>query len=382
MMTMSLYSVVVWIIACILVLFSRGDLVKIGGGSGGGGGYTRPDTRRMYPPVITFDDITGSLPYKEGQKPLTSIHIGQRKLFINELQFLTQYARPADVVVYAGAAPGNKTGFLSSLFPEITFLLIDPNPFDIFGENPVYLRDIGEFTDDCNNNIYIINDIMTYEIAGALANLSRRVLFISDIRTNVEETEKPTNLDIIWNLSQQYNWVMRMAPAASMLKFRHPFYMDSDKSIRANSRLRGCDVDFDISKKYGIDFVANIENKKMIYMDGVVNIQPWSRGFSTENRLIVTSFAIKDYGNLGEYEDKMFFYNTRERCCMLHFNDNANRKIGFDHCNDCALENHVWKQYIEKYKSTTDVQTYVVKLSKLTHRPLIRMAHGYLFPRS
>jgi hypothetical protein len=63
------------------------------------------------------------------------MHIGQRKLFISELQFLTlklpDLATEA-YVVYAGAAPSCKMKLLIDLFPNVTFILVDPNEFYIY----------------------------------------------------------------------------------------------------------------------------------------------------------------------------------------------------------------------------------------------------------
>src|SRR5271154_3693878 len=68
-----------------------------------------------FPPALTLTDIKYSLAYESGKRiPKPSIHNGQRKLFLSELQFLTQHNE--GIAIYVGAAPGNKTGFLASLF--------------------------------------------------------------------------------------------------------------------------------------------------------------------------------------------------------------------------------------------------------------------------
>ena len=61
----------------------------------------------------------------------TTEHWGQRKLLMSELEFLLLYARKDDVqqVVYAGAAPGKHTNYLSQLFPQLRFHLVDPARF-------------------------------------------------------------------------------------------------------------------------------------------------------------------------------------------------------------------------------------------------------------
>lgn len=58
-------------------------------------------------------------------------HWGQRKLMLSEVEFLTRFAEPNIICVYAGAAPGTHIAFLSELFPEVTFVLVDPSDFSV-----------------------------------------------------------------------------------------------------------------------------------------------------------------------------------------------------------------------------------------------------------
>ena len=91
------------------------------------------DIKKEFDPIVKITDIKRELQYKTGVqllKPQT--HIGQRKLFLTELQFLTKLLTTnVKYCIYAGASPSNKTHYLSTLFPEIKFILIDPNKFDI-----------------------------------------------------------------------------------------------------------------------------------------------------------------------------------------------------------------------------------------------------------
>lgn len=91
--------------------------------------------REIQPVAITVDDIPHSLTYAKGAEALKpSVHIGQRKLFDNEVQFLTTIRKNSDGpfnVVYAGAAPSNKHQLLCDLFPAVKWLPVDPNPFRI-----------------------------------------------------------------------------------------------------------------------------------------------------------------------------------------------------------------------------------------------------------
>lgn len=348
------------------------------------------------PPIVTLDDIPRSLPYTPDAKIFKpTAHIGQRKLFLTELQFLTDELRPEHqtrdsnpIVVYAGAAPSNHTGYLASLFPHVKFLLVDPNPFDIYEADPVVLFDRKDTWDeskvpqyiktanDGTSNIYIINYIFTQSIADAIAKIMPRTYFISDIRTNANEGRAmPDAIDILWNDAQQYNWMKSMLPIRSMLKFRHPFYADKPEVFEKLSKQSPRKEEFALAKKNGIDFIANYAKRKLVYWAGHVNLQAWPGKSSTETRLITSADELFDYGTPETYDDKFYYYNSIDRCYGLHENDNADRKLGFDYCNDCALENLLWKNYLAVYPDERSVKDLVRKLTKITRRHLRREDH-------
>ncbi|CAK9115010.1 Hypothetical protein SCF082_LOCUS53253 [Durusdinium trenchii] len=59
----------------------------------------------------------------------STVHWGQRKLFMAELELLLDFASEAQLLVYAGAAEGQHLAFLCELFPEIEVEAWDPRPF-------------------------------------------------------------------------------------------------------------------------------------------------------------------------------------------------------------------------------------------------------------
>ena len=91
------------------------------------------------PPIITLDDIPNSkIKYTHHFACKAGLHVGQRKLFLTEIQYLTNYfikypeqMKKTVYVVYAGAAPGHHTYLLSSFFPNVVFILVDPNKFQL-----------------------------------------------------------------------------------------------------------------------------------------------------------------------------------------------------------------------------------------------------------
>lgn len=363
-------------------------------------------------PEIVLEDITGKMKYEGGPRLIGYCsHFGQRKLFLSEIQFITNYCPPneAAIIVYAGAAPNNKGKYLSDLFPNVTFLFVDPNPFDIHDikhprilyknstgnydnlptiqENINMMKIVMESIDIskkflANRNdrkmleqsqkrdkIFIINDIFTEHTAHACLdvfggdNTSDGVIrhgfyFISDIRTNVSSGEEsPAALDITWNLAQQFNWMRIMKARQSMLKFRHPFYTDDDARSLDEGKLKmPYKHDFDEAKKEaygipGIDFVENAKKRKLIYWSGTVYLQVWPGRSSTESRLVTDSKTFQEY-KLDDYEDRYDYYNKICRRFGFYENENANKDVGFDHCADCAKENFIWKEYLRVYGKT------------------------------
>ena len=67
-------------------------------------------------------------PSSMGKSLRHTLHNGQAKLFLCELEFLTHMMddknMPA-IVVYAGSAPSNKLPYLSKMFPQVKFICVD-----------------------------------------------------------------------------------------------------------------------------------------------------------------------------------------------------------------------------------------------------------------
>lgn len=351
-------------------------------------------------PLVTFDNIKGRLPYVDSSDlPKTSVHIGQRKLFLGELQFLTQITKEDKediIVVYAGAAPSNHTGYLAGLFPRVKFLLVDPNRF-VVNEAPPVPRPLYHPTGSSKETreaklrrykgivrnfkkrsipLQIMNEYFTDDLARVIGELMGKHYFISDIRTSHGESAVHT-FDIIWNSAMQFNWTHLMKPVLSMFKFRLPFYMEENSEFRKYASENK--EDFLLSKLNGIDFIENFERKEFIYFDGVVNLQCFPGTASTEARLVTDGLKVKNYGKVGNYEDAFNYYNSLERWLRLHENENSSPVHGFDHCNDCALENLIWKEYKKVTNSKQSVLAYVNELSTLLGRLLKKDSHGDFF---
>jgi len=245
-----------------------------------------------------FDENWPCLKYsKLPNENYTIPHLGQRKLLIGEVDFLTEYYYHSDKVVYAGAGPGVHIEILATLFPKKMFYLYDPREF----YQPLY--DI--------KNVKITQDYFKNKDAKKF----KKVLFISDIRTSGTNQEE----EVEFNLKQQKIWCDIMKPMAS-LKFRLPF--GSNKSIE--------------------------------YYDGIIRLQPWVGIDSAETRLWTDCKSLKKY-SCTEYEEKMFYFNKN-----LRAGDYDVGQQNMDKCNDCCIEWCTWLKYVKLMNGQiNEISTYI-----------------------
>jgi uncharacterized protein YjeT (DUF2065 family) len=419
------------------------------------------------PPMVTYDDIKVELKYrKAAAPPRPDNHIGQRKLFLNELLVLCDFKEITGdtlddkIIVYAGGAPSNHIYYLHNLFPALKILIVDPNEVHIYktasyindrlnvtthyddpsdvvyfrpGRYDMYYQFAGrkhtaadypkpirvydfeskavvetfkttpeadimgrswkpEFTDEMfeiiqssPDHIFIVEDFFTLELAQNMSKYGDKIIFFSDIRTNLSSElatgdKMPTDLDIIWNLSQQFNWLSIVKPRLSMWKFRCPFN-DNPELIDKHAGISFVKPDLDMSKKHGIDFVADNKRGYVSYPPGIIYIQPFAGVSSTESRLVIKSEDIESrakYDN-HEYEDKFYAYNNIHRCFIEHDHDVSEElaKYGVDKCNDCALERYIWNRYKTEFAPDLDIEKATIDLCAFTARKLIRGGHGF-----
>jgi len=365
--------------------------------------------------MITLDDIKDKMPYTYKNQPIIrGNHIGQRKLLLSEVQFLTQVDSGIKYCIYAGSAPGHKTHFLSKLFPDTKFILIDPNKFNlvivddkttsannvlfvnkyhrdephkdivhIYSEYPTKSNEfVNKKLSDMNDaekksvidlitnskyKIFIIEDFMDDKYAKFLKQLGKTT-FVSDIRSNTSKDDShPLDIDIYWNTSMMYNWMNILKPELSMLKIRMPFF---NKKIDIGMY----EAEFKVSKKYGIDFINDYNNFKFKMSKSIFYLQAWSRQLSTELRMYIKKNDINNIVNydIKEIENKMFYFNVIDRTLHMHKNNNASKHYNFCYCNDCALENDIWTQYFKKTKNKyiDDILSAIKITNIITNRPL------------
>jgi len=255
---------------------------------------------------------SGRLAYQRRQgEAKTVCHWGQRKLILSEIEFLTNYGEKSHLVVYAGAAPGTHTNFLAAeLFPDLSFVLIDPARFDAVPTPKIKI--INDYFDDN----------MAYEYA------DEKTIFICDIRSmdqGMTDAEKEGR--VVVDMQAQRKWHNIIKPAASMLKFRLPY-----------------------------------EHGTTEYLDGDIYFQVWAGRTSSETRLVVTSHETKQYSHQ-DYEDLMFCFNTETRTTYW---PHSIQGEGLDHCYDCAGEVYILQNFLKKVRGITDEEELVRETTRLS----------------
>jgi len=252
---------------------------------------------------------------------------GQRKLMLNEIDFLAKYYDPTRIqrVVYAGAAPGTHFDYIVKLFPKCMFELIDPRKFDIKEQDRVAIYQ-GFFEDHMaatykGKNVLFMSDIRTMEIDG---------MSIDDRRVDAKKRETVIKQD----MDRQMKWAELMEPQAAMFKMRLPY-----------------------------------TSGKTRYYDGDICLQPWAPLESTELRLITDCKKYKEYDHT-TYEEIMFFINS-----MLRPGINTGYDIGNARLNnrlDTCLEYLILRDYIDKHDPPSNYEKIIAmmrEISKIIGQP-------------
>lgn len=281
-------------------------------------------------------DLPTSVAYRQGVYPRRlATHFGQRKLLLSEVDFLTDFARPGDTVVYAGSAPGTHIPFLAGLFRPLglKFVLFDPRDFSFPGADPAVLAAIATR-----------NEYFTDETAKSFAGRDD-VLFVSDVRTGTEGPVAPSQETVAADMAMQAEWVRLAQPRAAMLKFR----LDYDADPAATTA----------------------------YLAGSVRLQAWAPETSTETRLVAERpYTVATYRPRA-HESQMFYYNAvlREWAKFDHGVPLALAK-GLDFCPDCAQEVRIWRKFLGPAASPAAVARLINEAARSGSQPLDRPPHG------
>ena len=250
-------------------------------------------------------------------------HNGQRKLFMAEFEFLSMCISNNTLdctyhVIYAGSAPGNHIPLLVHFFPQVRFILYDPN---------IHRLNNSQFNIPSTHfeiHQRRFDDTEAHGLRKRFDQYSNdqpphRVLFISDIRSTKPADPLAEN-KILQDMSSQMAWHSIIRPYKSMLKFR-PTY--STYCIENRSSL-------------------------MSYLQGTRKNQIWAPLHSTECRLIVDQDAPIVQYDYVTHESQMFYVNT-----VIRHVHHALPIQGIDHiyrhAYDDVAEVSVILEYIAKF---------------------------------
>lgn len=208
-----------------------------------------------------INDLPNDVDYRsEVYTEKKELHKGQRKLYLSEIDFLTDYAKQDTMVVYIGAAAGHHINELYDKFKHmnLSYHLYDLNKFD---QNLQY-----------KTNITMFSEYFTDKHCAKYKQYPD-ILFISDIR-NMEVLKNAVPI-VQEDMKLQKKWVLDINPRACMLKFTLPY--DSDTLVE--------------------------------YLDGEVRLQAYAPNSSTECRLVAEyPYKLKKY-NPRDHEKRMFYLN-------------------------------------------------------------------------
>eukprot|EP01012_Entosiphon_sulcatum_P068394 TRINITY_DN98575_c0_g1_i1.p1 TRINITY_DN98575_c0_g1~~TRINITY_DN98575_c0_g1_i1.p1 ORF type:complete len:397 (+),score=41.14 TRINITY_DN98575_c0_g1_i1:26-1192(+) len=255
------------------------------------------------------------------------LHIGQRKLLLSEIEFLTHYLRdyPSSIgennslfVIYAGAANGRHIPFLLRLFREARFYLADPVPF--------HDEVVEEHRLNPNQLTCLLNGYFSDEIAERLRSdhATDPILFISDIRSydSASCSRKDCTQNIMRDNNMQRSWVKILRPKRSMLKFHPPYAEDAEAP------------------------------RQIPYFPGRCYFGVWAPRSSTEVRLVTNEDQIEqefEY-DIEEFEEQLHHFNITDR-----------------YAQDCSAEYLILFEYTRLRQPTLSMEkthAAVAKLSK------------------
>jgi len=227
--------------------------------------------------------------YQPRTRSESSIHWGQRKLHISEVELFTLHWDPNEVpnpiCVYAGAAHGTHIPLLSAMFPAFTFHLYDPARFDITPDDKIFIYH-EYFTDEVarqwagRDDVFFISDIRTVGYQEINAKVAANRIKSKKVieQAHIEIEQQIWEQDMAW----QQTWVEIINPVHALLKFRLPHPIRGDRIVQ--------------------------------YLQGIVYWQVWPKHSSTECRLKPTRNYQGQYQRIDwsiqEYEEWCFYHNT------------------------------------------------------------------------
>lgn len=304
---------------------------------------------------ITGDEIT--LPYHRNTYNIRlASHLGQRKLIMAMIEFLSDYGHLSYDVVYTGCTAGNYIFYLSELFPEHNFYVYNPNNF---------------LEENSTEHVKLRNSIFT--IKDAKEWVGKKILFISDVRnySNIkggfinksreDNITNETNEALENDLIQEATFISIMDPEASMLKF-HPPYGSGKFRYLKGIVYSQCWA----AKTSSEARLVVLKNCKNNYQGEQDNYEDDIQGLPLElkDKLINKGYEITIYDNK-KWENIFYYINTISREWLRYYNPYYNEKVGMCNCYDCCLEAKIWNKYF-KTENEGD-KNYIISMVEKTN---------------
>ncbi len=205
-------------------------------------------------------------------------HLGQLKLLLSEIFFLSRYVHLQNVIVlYVGAANGYHTYYMAKkLFPMFTFHLYDRTRFhkNFFDKPSLGISNPPD-------NIKLFMKYFTDEEAHVYKSKYENILFMCDMRNldikmfKNNDSDSADSMDKIVgdDMNDQMTWGKIMKPIASYFKFRLPY-----------------------------------KESTFEYFDGTIYLQPYAP-LGTESRLLVTDYTKMKTYDCAEFDEKCAYFN-------------------------------------------------------------------------
>ena len=263
------------------------------------------DENRQLPRLSLNRSLSTS---KNHRDSVTNEYWEQRKILLSEIEFLTKFAVQNDcLVIYAGGASTTHLNYLSALFPQVKFVLIDEN------------CSVTNETDQ----IEIKSENFTDQLANDYSQMNKALLFICNIGAFTSNDK---------DMKNQITWHSIMKPNASLFKFCLP---QTQQTIE--------------------------------FLQGQLLLDLWSSKESYECRLIVEKDAKMFEYNCRDIERALIhFHNTTRTMYYEHDFDNIETE-GIDHCYDCRAEIFILQQYVIRTEQVNDDKQLKTTIAKLSY---------------
>jgi hypothetical protein len=257
-------------------------------------------------------------------------HWGQLKLLLSEMEFFNRL-RDMDMldgrtVVYVGAASGEHTPLLVSMYPGVKrWLLFDGARFSetlrTIAAQPPGKIELAE------GKRGFVTDDTVRALAKRLADAGERVLYLNDMRLSND------NASVHANMVQQARWGVHLRAEAMLLKLRFPFLEDDGSLAHQVSRKELAAVAPGDEAVLGKS--TRCAKGRYTYLDGETWHQTFAKRHSAEARLFVLPdakgvYALKNH-DVFAYEAEAWDFNNRVRVTSNQFSEPAL---------DCLLPGH------------------------------------------